>query len=143
MTNRFAIGFGIIAIQLFLIFVNSGAAQDTTDSTIVAIYTDDQAERGALVYEKSCGICHQPEQFKGAVFMDAWGGQPVDALYTLIRTTMPYDNPSRLSRRQYAEILAYIFRLNGMPAGETKLSSNIRKLKKITIEPLPEKRSKQ
>ena len=131
-----------IIILFITLSVRTGSAQES-DSTIVAIYTDDQAERGALVYEKSCGICHQPEQFKGAVFMDAWGGQPVDALYTLIRTTMPYDNPSRLSRRQYAEILAYIFKLNGMPAGETKLPSNIRKLKKITIEPLPEKRSKQ
>lgn len=131
-----------IIILFITLSVRTGSAQES-DSTIVAIYTDDQAERGALVYEKSCGICHQPEQFKGAVFMDAWGGQPVDALYTLIRTTMPYDNPSRLSRRQYAEILAYIFKLNGMPAGETKLPSNNRKLKKITIEPLPEKRSKQ
>ena len=131
-----------IIILFITLSVRTGSAQES-DSTIVAIYTDDQAERGALVYEKSCGICHQPEQFKGAVFMDAWGGQPVDALYTLIRTTMPYDNPSRLSRRQYAEILAYIFKLNGMPAGITKLPSNIRKLKKITIEPLPEKRSKQ
>ncbi len=131
-----------IIILFITLSVRTGSAQES-DSTIVAIYTDDQAERGALVYEKSCGLCHQPEQFKGAVFMDAWGGQPVDALYTLIRTTMPYDNPSRLSRRQYAEILAYIFKLNGMPAGETKLPSNIRKLKKITIEPLPEKRSKQ
>ncbi len=131
-----------IIILFITLSVRTGSAQES-DSTIVAIYTDDQAERGALVYEKSCGICHQPEQFKGAVFMDAWGGQPVDALYTLIRTTMPYDNPGRLSRRQYAEILAYIFKLNGMPAGETKLPSNIRKLKKITIESLPEKRSKQ
>ena len=131
-----------IIILFITLSVRTGSAQES-DSTIVAIYTDDQAERGALVYEKSCGLCHQPEQFKGAVFMDAWGGQPVDALYTLIRTTMPYDNPGRLSRRQYAEILAYIFKLNGMPAGETKLPSNIRKLKKITIESLPEKRSKQ
>ena len=131
-----------IIILFITLSVRTGSAQES-DSTIVAIYTDDQAERGALVYEKSCGLCHQPEQFKGAVFMDAWGGQPVDALYTLIRTTMPYDNPGRLSRRQYAEILAYIFKLNGMPAGITKLPSNIRKLKKIKIEPLPEKRSKQ
>lgn len=139
MKHVMTFGIGIIVIQAIFICVNVGIAQEVIDSTIIRIYTAEQAERGAQAYEKSCGLCHQPAQFQGEIFMDAWAGQTVEALYTLIRTTMPYDRPSGLSRKEYTDILAYIFALNGLPAGKVKLPSSIRKLKKILIEPLPKK----
>ena len=117
------------------------------DTTAAPIFSTVQAERGEKVFEKSCAQCHQPKQFTGPGFIDAWEGQPVEALFVLVRTTMPYDNPARLRRKAYADVLAYIFSLNGMPAGETDLPSSQRKLKKILIEGVPkstsETRSKQ
>ena len=47
---------------------------------------------------------------------------------------MPTDNPGRLSRGQYADILAYLFRLNGFPAGARELPNDDEGLKKIRIE---------
>ncbi len=101
------------------------------------IFTTAQAERGAAVYEKSCSGCHQREQFTGPGFIDAWSGQTADAPFDVIRTTMPEDNPSSLKRRDYAAVLAYLFSLNGLPAGETDLPSLTRKLKLIRIEGVP------
>ena len=118
-----------------------GAAQvgDTTAASVRdGIFTTAQAERGAAVFEEGCMRCHQPEQFTGPGFIGAWSGQTVDALFELIRTTMPEDNPSSLKKRDYAAILAFLFSLNGIPAGETDLPSVTRKLKQIRIESVSE-----
>ncbi len=109
-------------------------AADAPASVRGGIFTTAQAERGAVVYEESCSGCHQPEQFTGPGFIDAWSGQTADAPFEVIRTTMPEDNPSSLKSRDYAAVLAYLFSLNGLPAGETDLPSLTRKLKLIRIE---------
>ena len=113
-------------------------AADAPESVRDGIFTTAQAERGAAVYEQSCSGCHQPEQFTGPGFIDAWSGQTADAPFEVIRTTMPEDNPSSLKRRDYAAVLAYLFSLNGLPTGETALPSIARKLKLIRIEGVPE-----
>ena len=46
---------------------------------------------------------------------------------------MPNDKPGKLSRGQYAEIVAYLLELNGFPAGKTPLPSDDEKLKQIQI----------
>ncbi|MGH7699656.1 MAG: c-type cytochrome, partial [Gemmatimonadales bacterium] len=81
---------------------------------IAQIFTAAQAERGGAVFAEACAGCHAPSQFTGA-FHRAWAERAGD-LAELIRTTMPYDSPGRLSREQYADIVAYLFRLNGVPA---------------------------
>jgi hypothetical protein len=47
--------------------------------------------------------------------------------------TMPDDNPGRLSRGKYAEIVAYLLQLNGMPAGPRSMSTDPRQLQQIRI----------
>ena len=126
---------------LLVLAARPGAAQvsDTTAASVRdGIFTTTQAERGATVFGEVCMRCHQPEQFTGPGFIGAWSGQTVDALFELIRTTMPEDNPSSLKKRDYAAVLAYLFRLNGIPAGETDLPSTTRKLKQIRIESVSE-----
>ena len=120
---------------------SAAQASDTTAapaSVRDGIFTTAQAERGAAVFEEVCMRCHQPEQFTGPGFIGAWSGQTVDALFEVIRTTMPEDNPSSLKKRDYAAVLAYLFSLNGIPAGETDLPSLTRKLKQIRIESISE-----
>ena len=137
---RVAPGAWLIAILLLALAVQPGRAQGTeaapTALTSVhdGVFTAEQADRGAQVFEQGCGRCHQPEQFMGPGFMGAWAGQTADVLFELIRTTMPEDNPSSLRRKEYTDILAFLFRLNGMPAGETALPGTARKLKLIRID---------
>jgi hypothetical protein len=47
---------------------------------------------------------------------------------------MPLDNPGRLNRGQYADLVAYLLQLSGMPAGDRPLPSNDVALKAIRIE---------
>lgn len=115
-------------------WAQSGDAAPVMISVRDGVFTAVQAEKGAQVFEQVCLRCHQPEQFVGPGFIDAWAGQSAYALFELIRTTMPEDNPSSLKKREYAAVLAYLFKLNGIPAGETDLPSTTRKLKQIRIE---------
>lgn len=110
-----------------------GESEEDVVSVQDGVYTREQAERGEKAYEERCYACHQPEEFTGA-YIEGWSGQTAHALYDLIRTTMPQDNPSALKSREYAEILAYLFYLNGLPPGETEMESSQSALKKIRIE---------
>jgi hypothetical protein len=46
---------------------------------------------------------------------------------------MPDDRPGRLSREQYADVVAYLLRQNGMPAGPRRLSADPAQLERIRI----------
>ena len=103
-------------------------------STLKGAYTDAQAQKGEATYRKQCGQCHAAAAYAGAAFRRAWPGRTAYDYFDQIRTTMPNDNPGRLSRGQYVEIVAYLFKLNGLPAGERPLPSDEDKLKLIRIE---------
>lgn len=87
------------------------------DST--PLYTDEQAATGAVVYGRVCAECHEKKDVTSVDFKGKWGGRPIFDLFELIRTTMPDSNPGGLSRDEYAGVLAYILKLNGLPSGAT------------------------
>lgn len=84
------------------------------------VYTEAQAERGEQTFAEVCSACHGKGQFDRN-FLRGWTGAPAYYLYDLIAATMPQDNPGRLEPAQYADVIAYILKLNGFPAGETEL----------------------
>ena len=132
--------FSILSLALLIGPAALPARAQTPDTTVAmvsvrdGVFTTTQAEQGAKIFEETCMRCHQPEQFTGPGFLDAWSGRTVDALFDVLRTTMPEDNPSSLKKREYVAVLAFLFSLNGMPAGEADLPSTTRKLKQIRIE---------
>ena len=107
---------------------------DSALSTLRGVYSDAQAVRGESTYRANCTSCHATSAYTGAPFARAWGGRTAFDLFELIRTTMPNDNPGRLSRSEYAEIVAYLFKLNGFPPGEQALPNDDDGLKRIRIE---------
>lgn len=90
----------------------------------VAWYTEEQAVAGQAVYAKVCSECHESKDVNGADFRAKWSGQTVFALYELIRTTMPDGNPGSLSAAEYASTVAYILKLNKLPAGSEALGTD-------------------
>lgn len=98
------------------------------------VYSAEQAEAGQAVFEERCYICHVPEQFVGAAYMDGWATQSADDFIEFVRTSMPEDNPGSLKRSDYVAIFAYILSLNGIPAGETPLDEDSDVLKTLLIE---------
>ncbi len=50
---------------------------------------------------------------------------------------MPEGDPGSLSPEDYANLLAYFFRLNGYPVGEEPLPADVSALQNIRIEQAP------
>jgi hypothetical protein len=106
---------------------------DARPSTQDGIYTREQARRGEELLRDECSACHMNAWFEGS-FLQAWNGATVGMLYERIRSTMPEDQPSGLENREYADMLAFIFELNGIPSGEEELASRKNELDKILIQ---------
>ena len=102
-------------------------------STRDGVYSSHEAGRGRALYERVCSYCHDMSEF-GPEYMAGWEGQPIGALYDFIRATMPEDNPGDLSRQQYADVVAYMLRINGAPTGEQGLGNDIAQLDQVLIE---------
>jgi mono/diheme cytochrome c family protein len=112
-----------------------------------ASYTAAQANRGREGYLKECGSCHsdnlqggdEAPGLVGAGFLSQWVELSAGDLVERTRMTMPQDRPGQLSRASYADIIAYIFKMNGFPAGEVELPTESSALKAIMIVSKPEK----
>lgn len=104
------------------------SAQDTR-TVLDGVYTEDQAKRGETIYLEHCLRCHGPKllggnevgALTGPVFNGNWNGVPLGQMLDRVRVTMPLDTPSTMSRQQIADVLAYIFSVNNMPAGKVEL----------------------
>jgi mono/diheme cytochrome c family protein len=104
-------------------------------STLTGVYTAAQATAGKDVYLGRCLSCHAGEHGTG-VFRRKWAGKPVKELWSVIRETMPDDDPGGLSDEAYSSIVAYLLQLNGLPAGATPLPADSLALKTIRLDTL-------
>jgi cytochrome c5 len=98
------------------------------------LYTELQATDGAAVWTKTCSSCHESKDVTSADFRTKWGGRALFELYEQIRTTMPDDAPGTLTAEEYTNSVAYILKLNGRPAGETKLVADSATMSGMKIE---------
>jgi S-disulfanyl-L-cysteine oxidoreductase SoxD len=119
---------GAIAIGT-LASAGRGADADFTSSVWDGVYTDVQATRGAGAYTEHCALCHgaslggvgEAPALTGARFISDFDGLSLGELFDRIRTTMPLNNPAGLSRDQYADVLAFVLKSNGFPAGSSEI----------------------
>ncbi|HKY19363.1 MAG TPA: hypothetical protein VJL82_10560, partial [Rhizomicrobium sp.] len=63
-----------------------------------------------------------------------WSGTTLDVLMEYLGTAMPLDRPGRLSRATNADIVAFILKVNGFPAGPAELSADDAVLKTIRFD---------
>jgi hypothetical protein len=116
-----------------VLIVGPAAAQGgSARSTLDGVYTEEQAQRGEQLKLSLCDECHYDEDFTD-ILMTSWAEAPANALYEVISTQMPEDNPGSLAPGQYADVLAYIFKMNGMPPGSTALEPTDDALRNIII----------
>lgn len=101
------------------------------DSSAVVTYTEEQAVRGDKVFTSVCLSCHTRRDVSGPDFRLKWNGQTAFDLFDLVQTTMPDSAPGSLSRDEYADVTAYMMKLNGVRAGTTPLplDSMMRRIK--------------
>jgi S-disulfanyl-L-cysteine oxidoreductase SoxD len=106
------------------------------------VYTKQQAGRGQAAYQEECLKCHAENlgggeaapALAGDEFLHKWNGKTAGDLFESIRKTMPSEDPGSLSRRQYADLVAYILSVNEFPVGQKELESEPAPLNDIRIE---------
>ena len=107
----------------------AGQAQDRKAGD--GVYSAEQAARGAVAYETSCAACHMADlrgegfapALNGDAFALRWETGKLGDLFKIVKGTMPADNPNSLTAGQYADIVAFMLKANGYPAGQA-LSEN-------------------
>jgi mono/diheme cytochrome c family protein len=117
-----------------LIGQTAGADPPPARSTLAGVYSAGQATRGSDLYALNCQSCHTPASHAGPEFTQKWAGHTLFELFEYIRTSMPKSEPGSLTRREYLLVLAYLLRLNGLPAGREELAPDAEALAKIRIE---------
>lgn len=123
-------------------FIATAAAAQSDSSAakpaVPGYYTPEQADRGKAAHAMNCTSCHGTEAYTGESFTKAWIGRTAFDFYDQLRTTMPNDNPGALKKEEYVDILAYIFSINGLPAGQ-ELRADDDALKALKIDSVPPK----
>lgn len=112
------------------------------ESVWAAVYTEAQAARGRVLYDKECAVCHlESLQGDGGMapalvaesFTFRWQDGPVSDLFIVIKGTMPADRPSSLSDQEYADVISYLLKRNNYPTGSVELSPAVEDLKAIVF----------
>lgn len=123
-----------------------GTAMAQTRSVADGVYTIEQADRGAVLYDEQCVSCHgeirqlAPDMaalLADHTFRARWSERSLGELFEMIQVEMPQDAPGSLSLQQTADLLAFILRGNRQPVGELALPEDIQTLQAIPFAPDP------
>ena len=91
-------------------------------------FTEGQAARGQERYRTACAACHAEDllgasgpALAGQAFLDRWNGSTVLDVVQVIKQSMPQEAPDSLGIAAYVDIVSYLLKSNGSPAGATEL----------------------
>ena len=129
----------VLAICLFLVSKDAYLldAQDLAAAPLS--YTVSQADTGEDAYVQYCASCHGDNlddgefavPLKGVAFRQMWRSQSPEALFSLMRATMPQDRPGSLPDETYASLLAFLLQENGTSPGDAALPADPIRLEAI------------
>jgi mono/diheme cytochrome c family protein len=117
----------LIAVALATMPRFAGAQTPPAKNTLWdGLYSDEQASRGNAVFSSSCANCHSVDSqegrpLTGKVFWDHYTQKTVGDLFTFIQKNMPNGAPGSLSEKTYADLVAFVLKSNGVPAGTAEL----------------------
>jgi cytochrome c2 len=110
------------------------APEPPARSTLSGVYTDAQASRGEKTFANVCMGCHTTATYSTPAFVRKWDGRPLGELFGQISETMPEDFPGSLQPAEYAQVIAYLLKINRMPAGAEDLPADQDALDRIRFE---------
>ena len=130
-----------------------GVTQPTSGPPEDGVFTEAQAERGALIYRRSCRKCHYADllgdsgtdgtpgevapALAGPDFAARWQGGTLGEMFQAISRAMPHDRPGTLKADAVADVISYVLKMNGFPAGDTELPPDEAELQKIPLTVTP------
>ena len=103
---------------------NARVVRSLVPNLPAATYWPAQADRGERVFTGTCLGCHARSQFISQTFVDAWNDRRVSDFYTLIRSTMPVNNPGSLKDDEYLAVVSYLLKANHAAAGTDSLAAD-------------------
>lgn len=122
----------IIAMPLAVQAQTTGGTE--VRSTRSGVYTLSQSAKGAEIYALSCASCHPAVTHSGPAFANKWQGHALSELFLFMTQEMPKQDPGILSPQEYTLVLAYMLKMNGMPAGGIELPNDPAALARIRID---------
>jgi mono/diheme cytochrome c family protein len=128
--------FAVAAVSAVAVALGTSAlyapayAQGAAKSIWDGVYTADQADKGKALFQENCSKCHgvtldgndEIPALKGSHFMADWESQTVTDLINRVHTTMPMDDPGKLSTPSATLVVAFLLQQNGMPTGTAELN---------------------
>jgi mono/diheme cytochrome c family protein len=129
----------LAALSMLAAHSSRAGAQDAPSrSTRQGVYTAAQATKGQELFAGRCQSCHSPTTHTGPNFFANWAeGRPLWGLVSFVRTEMPYDSPGTLTNEEYSQVVAYLLKQNGLPAGNEELPTADAALQAIKFEAPP------
>lgn len=124
----------VVAGSAFLLSAVSVVTTAQSKSVNDGVYTSAQAARGEGVFKAKCASCHYPARFVGEDLFKPFAGKPLGELFSVMRDSMPEDNPGTLPANEYADALAYFLSLNKFPTGSDELVGSDEAMAAIAFE---------
>lgn len=138
---------GLTLIQVAATPGAPGAARHPLGPASVwdSVYSQAQAGRGESTYRSTCANCHgdslaginDAPPLAGSEFHKDYDGNALSSLFSKISNDMPSDNPGSLPSAKVAEVVAFVLKYNGYPAGATDLPAVADSLAGIKFLPKP------
>jgi len=69
----------------------------------------------------------------GQAFLDRWAGSTVFDMVQVIKQSMPQEAPDSLGMPAYVDIVSYLLKSNGSPAGAAELPTEPDALRQILV----------
>ncbi|MGH9627749.1 MAG: c-type cytochrome [Bryobacteraceae bacterium] len=118
---------------------SNGTKADMLSDGVPPQFTAAQAAKGKTAYNSNCAVCHGTTMTNGAYgtplageyFKAKWSNQTARAFYDRAQKTMPPAHPGSLPADTYANIVAYVFEVNGFKAGNVLLPADSEALDKM------------
>jgi mono/diheme cytochrome c family protein len=122
--------------------LQAGGAQGAAPAKSIwdGAFTDGQAARGQERYRTACATCHaedllgaQGPALVGQAFLDRWAGSTVFDMVQVIKQSMPQEAPDSLGLPAYVDVVSYLLKSNGSPAGPSELPAAPDALRQILV----------
>ena len=131
---------GVVVVSGVALWGQSATSRSAWDR----VYTDVQADRGERAYGQMCSHCHglslegdgarEIPTLVSDPFLRHWRGKTAQALFDALLRSMPADDQGSLTPAAAADLIAYLLRANGAPAGDAPLPSEREALGQIALE---------
>jgi mono/diheme cytochrome c family protein len=134
----FVLLLGFVALPVSAQGSSSGqAGQGSQAAAPPGPYSPAQAVQGKNIYANACSACHATAKHSGEAFALQWNGRTAYEFFELISGTMPENDPGSLTAEEYAAVVAYILRINGVPAGNSPLPADREGLERVRFDIKP------